>query len=96
MSARRRANSRGDSARGPEGYLLQPRLVELFWDDHSFFMGENHLEETIVPQISVGYLVRETNEYVKIAQTITDGTPSECLVVDKRMLRRKRVLRESQ
>lgn len=83
--------------------ITLPPLVELTWDDHSFYQGDQDVAECdTVIQKSVGYLVEETEKVVKIAMSIAHGsnttpTRGEVLVVDKRMLRgRPRVIRAAQ
>lgn len=73
--------------------MKTPKLVEVEWDDHMLHFGEDEFGATTASQVSVGYLVRETPEYIKLAQSLTDGKPNDCLVVDKRMLRKRRVVR---
>ena len=73
---------------------MRTKILELEWDDHAFYGGEDGGPASgISRQVSIGYLVLETDEYIKIAQSLTDGRPNECVVVDKRMLRKRRVVR---
>ncbi len=77
------------------GKTMKRHVVEVVWNDHSFHQGEyEHPEDLgIFKQRSVGFLVSETKKVIKLSQTITeDARHNEILVVDKRMLVRRRNL----
>ena len=73
-------------------------MVEVAWVDHTFHVGpyrEGH--QGLALRLSTGYLVRNDDECVIVAQTSdTDGTYEDCLwlikgcVVDIRKMKRKK------
>ncbi len=71
------------------------RIVVVEWDDHAFQQGEVILDELeLSVQRTVGWFLEEDEKTIKIAQSIQDDTrPCEVIVIDKRMMRRKRFLK---
>lgn len=66
-------------------------IIEIEWEDHTFQYGTERA--VLTNQITVGYLVEETEESITVAQSLTDGKPSEQQYIDKRMFVRKRIIR---
>lgn len=75
----------------------RPRAVYVEWDDHVLHPGTHDTAQLdallLAFQQTVGWLVREDDEVLGIAQSIDDqGDFQDVLLVDKRMLRRRRFL----
>ncbi len=65
--------------------MKRGELVEVVWDDHS------HVREWPDPKpevrwVSVGYLVDQDERVVAIAQSRSDGTHSDVLVIRRPLL----------
>lgn len=56
-------------------------IVEVVWVDHTFHVGVyNPAKQGLTVRLSSGYLVRDDDEVVVIAQTAdADGTYEDCL-----------------
>lgn len=55
-------------------------VVEVAWVDHTFHVGPYREDRGLTVRLSSGYLVRDDEEVVVIAQTAdTDGTYEDCL-----------------
>lgn len=67
---------------------MRRKIVEVVWDDHAFYQGE-FLNGGLVRQRSMGYVVQETRDVIKIAQSYQkqDKKWYDVLVIDKRTIR---------
>lgn len=73
-------------------------LVEAIWDDAAGFRhGWTAKEETLIPQlaISVGFLIRESEDHIMIAQdTDGEGSHNGRTQIPRGMIRNMRILRK--
>lgn len=73
-------------------------VVEIEWADHAFYGGE-YDGGGLANQRSVGFFVSEDDDVIRIAQSMTTDErsatprPNETLVIDKRMMIRRRIVR---
>lgn len=63
--------------------------------DHKLHFGEYDGSGTVT-QKSVGYLVRDDEDIIAIAQTMTEGKASDVLVIDKRMHVKTKFVRKAE
>lgn len=60
-------------------------LVEVTWEDHLLQFGET-VPTGPAKVTTVGYLVADTQNFVVVALSISDGRPEDMQLIDRRML----------
>lgn len=79
--------------------MSSPRVVEVTWGDHTFKFGEyaqDQVNNDITVVKTLGYFVREDDEVIVVALSLSDGKPSDVQVIDKRMMKgRPRTVRRA-
>ncbi len=71
--------------------LGQYKIVEILWDDTRTIGGEwteDLTDEKTMPTLTVGYIIQETNEFVKVVMTMNETHMGDGHVIPKGAIRK--------